>query len=912
MRSRVTLLLSASVILLFAASSLLSQGSNRSRIAGVIAEGDIAALPGSAHPLARPEFDRGRLDPGMKLQGVSIFFKPTAAQQSALEKLLRDQQDPSSPQYHHWLSPEEYADRFGLSHGDIDKVSAWLQGQGFTVTEVARGRNHLRFTGTVQQIEVAFRTELHRYEMNGEMHFANSTDLSVPKALVNVVSGFHNLDDFRPKPRARVRRLSSSPVASHFTSSVSGNHFVAPDDFATIYDLHSLYAAGFDGSGQTIAVTGQTAIDLSDVDAFRSASGLSALEPQLLLVPGTGNPAVFSSDLAEADLDVEWSGAVAKNAAIIYVYVGDDQNFGVFDSLSYAVDNNIAPVISISYGNCEANLGTFLDSLNATAQQANLQGQTITAASGDTGAADCDFGVASATQGLAVDAPASMPNVIAIGGSEFTGDPATTVPPVDTTYWFAGNNGSNGSAKSYIPETTWNDDTAICLVQSSNNPNPSFCATGGGASTYPLGHPVKPSWQTGTGVPNDGKRDLPDVSLNASPNHDGYLFCTSGSCVSGYRDASGGLAVVGGTSAGAPTFAGIFAILNQATRLNGQGDAHLVLYPLAQTHPTAFHDITSGNNIVPCTQGSTGCPTKAPFQIGFSATKGYDQVTGLGTIDGNVLVSSWPGYVSTPRTATTMTLTSAPAGSNLTFTAALNPATGPTGNVEFLVDGVSAATPAIANGVATFTSTTAGTGSHSVVALYAGDSTFAPSTSNGISIGYKFSAPSPSSVTVAIGKTVTSTITAVGSGGFGGAVSLACTPPGSVEITCAMSPASVNLSSTTASATSTLTVSTTAPHAISGAGARLSPHTAFGWLALSGTLLAGGFFFAAPGKRRRSLIGIALLIFVAVAMGVSCGGGSSSSSSHTDPGTPAGSYAVTVTGTNGSNTQTATVTVTVQ
>jgi len=422
-----------------------------------------------------------------------------------------------------------------------------------------------------------------------------------------------------------------------------------PGDFATIYNLNPLYTLGLDGAGQTIAVVGQTAVSLTDIDAFRSAAGLSKYDPTLFLVPNTGASQTFNTDLGEADLDIEWSGGVAKNAAILYVYVGNSSTKSVFDALQYAITNNVAPVISISYGNCEAALGSSrVLTIQQWAQQANAQGQTISGPAGDEGAADCESASAtSATHGLAVDVPAAIPEVTGVGGTEFTGDTQVCpssgcsggVAPADTPYWSGSSSPTSGpSALMHIPEMSWNDSAASLAL----TPPGGLDATGGGASTI---FNSKPSWQTGPGVPNDGKRDVPDISLNASNFHDPYLICSGGSCTNGFRDSNNNLNGVGGTSVGAPSFAGILAIMNQATQTAGQGNANTHLYSVAVSTPSAFHDIPAGsNNIVPCTAGSTGCP--ASHTIGFSTGPGYDQVTGLGSIDAFNLVTAWPQFSS--------------------------------------------------------------------------------------------------------------------------------------------------------------------------------------------------------------------------------------------------------------------------
>jgi subtilase family serine protease len=416
---------------------------------------------------------------------------------------------------------------------------------------------------------------------------------------------------------------------------------------------------------------GQTAISLSDTQAFRTASNLPTNNPQLVLVPGSGSSATCTSDLVEANLDVQWAGAIAKKAQILFVYVGVESgktcnttSYSVWDSLQYAVDQDLAPVISASYGYCEAGLGSQnVGIIRGWAQQASAQGQTITAASGDSGAADCDVNYP-ATQGLAVDVPASIPEVTGLGGTAFSGDVSSP-----STYWSSTNNANSGSALSYIPETSWNDTSSTNGLSSG----------GGGASSMF----TKPSWQTGTGVPSDDHRYVPDVSLNSSPAHDGYLICSQGSCVNGYRDTDTSLYVVGGTSAASPSFAGIVAILNQATQSNGLGNINPTLYSLAASSTAVFHDITTGDNKVPCSSGSTNCPASAPFTIGYSAGVGYDQATGLGSVDAYNLAINWPGYDPTPNfTFPDTGLLTVSQGSSGTSTISLSALNGYSGTVN--------------------------------------------------------------------------------------------------------------------------------------------------------------------------------------------------------------------------------------
>jgi hypothetical protein len=635
--------------LVFSLTSLsFTQSPGKDRIVREIDESSRVTLQGNVRPVFRAENDMGPVEGSFKLENISLMFKSTQSQQADLTALLAAQQDSSSPNYHQWLTPEQYADRFGLSQNDVKQIVTWLEAQGFQVTQTAHSRTWVSFSGTAAQVEAAFQTEIHNFSLNGETYYSNATAPSVPSALADVVLGIRALDNYRLKPRGIFRKVKTQPTPD-FTSSLTENTFVAPGDFATIYDVNALYSSGINGTGQSIAVMGQTDLynNGSDITAFRSASGLSATLPQMTLIPGATDPGVVSGDIEESSLDVEWSGAVAKDATIIFVNGGIN---GVFNAFQYAIDEVVAPVISISYGVCEADWGfTSLSSLAALAQEANTQGQTIVAAAGDSGAADCDSPatptsiVEVATHGLAVDAPASLPYVTGMGGTEFNEGTGN--------YWNAATSASGDistSALSYIPEMVWND------TSSTNG----LSAGGGGASTFFS----KPTWQTGTGVPNDSARDVPDLSLDASPEHDGYLYCVEGSCMSGFRTVSSNpnlnntLTVAGGTSFGAPTFAGIVALINQQMNTpKGQGNVNYVLYPMAASTPAAFHDIAVGNNIVPCEADSPNCPANPPLQFGYSAGVGYDQASGLGSIDVYNLVTAWKSASSGNLPAPTLT-----------------------------------------------------------------------------------------------------------------------------------------------------------------------------------------------------------------------------------------------------------------
>ncbi len=683
-------------------AALLAQ---ENRITGPIDRSRTVVLKGNVHPRAQAQYDRGSVEPSFDLPYVTLLLKPSPSQQAALEQLLAQQQDPSSPHYHQWLTPEQYAARFGLSPGDIAIVASWLQSEGLQVNNVARGRHWIAFTGTAGLIDGAFHTAIHRYNVDGETHFAAASEPSIPAALAGVVSGFQGLDDFYPKPMYRI-------VPADDPAYNSGSaHYLAPDDFATIYNLNKLYTAGIDGTGQKIAIIGDTDVDLADIQNFRRRFNLPANDPQVVLYGP--DPGINSDSLGEADLDLEWSGAVARNATIVYVY-----STSVNTAAQYAIDQNLAPVISFSFGGCEPSAPP---SFRSIAQQASAQGITWLAASGDSGAAGCDkaFSSAQATKGLAVSFPASIPEITAVGGTMFS-ESSGTGP-----YWAATNGSNLDSALSYIPETAWNE----------SSPSVGLAASGGGASVLFS----KPAWQTGPGVPSDNARYVPDVALSAA-NHDGY-----------YGIFGGRVVTYSGTSAPTPSFAGIVALLNQTQARPGLGNINPALYRLAQSTTNVFNDITTGNNIVPCAASSPNCQNGS---MGYQAGPGYDLVTGLGSVDAYQLATQWNNPAGSTITTLTADSTTVTVNSSVKLTATVRAAGGsatPTGTVSFNVadNSLGSAPLTVSGGVATATFTISASqlpiGAGTVWAIYGGDGSFSGSSASLIvTVGY----PPGSSVVV--------------------------------------------------------------------------------------------------------------------------------------------------------------------
>lgn len=812
--SRCTAVLIGLSILL--SSYALGQTAQQNRIVRPVDNRSVVRLQGTLHPLARSASDQGPASPTQRMERMTLLFAPTAEQQSALDQLLAEQQDPTSANYHKWLTPEEFADRFGISSQDINVLAAWLRSQGFTVDETARSRTWIAFSGIAAQVNAAFQTAIHNYFADGKMHYAAATEPSVPAAFAGVVTGIGALHNFAPHARS----VQAKP---RLTSSLTGNHFIVPGDFATIYDLQTLYDNGINGSGQTIAIMGQTDLTTDsnpgrngtpgavvngqqqqyDVVTFRNLAGLPALTStnfQTVLVTGVTDPGVVTADANEANLDVEWSGAVAPNANLVYVIDNPTTSNGAFGSLEWAVSNVKANIFSISYGECEPQASADKSALTTAAAQAAAQGQTIVAPSGDSGAADCDSN-SPATQGLAVDFPASIPTVTAVGGTEFSADSANGAnPSVATPYWSGSTNDTSASALAYIPETAWNDFTIT---------TPSLSASGGGVSTF---FP-QPTWQTGLGVATG--RNVPDISFTASAEHDGYLVCSQSSCVNGYRDATTSFNAIGGTSAPTPSFAGILALIYQklGDPSLGQGNFNPTLYAQAASAPWAFHDITTGNNMVACTTG-TGCTNGT---LGYSAGPGYDLVTGLGSLDVDVLLNALtgvsdfsvtpsPNSLSLPTNGSgTVTLNLlGTVGSNITFTCTpVAPLTATT---------CTAPSPVTTNGSTAVTSTltvntTSGyseTGAVNVTASNGSISHLVPVTLivNGTLPDFQL-ASTNGSETVTPGGSTTDTITVTSVNSFSGSVSFSCS--GTTGLTCSLSPNPVTASSS-AAVTSILTV----------------------------------------------------------------------------------------------------------
>ena len=794
-------------------------------------------------PGSHPRFAEGakvgaRLSSGNLLSHLRLVLTSSADQEAALQQLMGEQQDKTSANYHQWLTPESFGTYFGPAQVDIAKVSAWLADQGMTVESVSKGGRVITFSATAGQVETAFHTEIHTIQLpNGKTHVSNTTDIALPTALGGVVAGVARLNDIFPTHVGSKGNVSTVQLDANgtpqtpgsptpFYGTATGTHYVTPGDAAVIYNTTPLTSAGIDGTGQTIAVLAQSNIDLADVEKFRSMFGLVKNDPTITYVDQ--NPSENPDDV-EAFLDAEWAGALGPGAAVNFIVSSPNYFSGGVDSSAlYAVENNIGDVISLSYGGCELNDGsTYTAFYNSLWEQAAAQGQTVFVSSGDSGAATCESsGAAYAGQiepngaTYAVNALGSSAYNVAMGGSIFVDfNPAQ--------YWGAtgGTTIPFVNALSYIPEAPVNQGR---LAQNELNSASSAYVTGSGIFSDGGGISIftaRPSWQTGSGIPtntdginvysgtgiapgytSDGTHRLVPDLVNISANgHDGTLFCASSLCSTSNTGGLNNAGIVGGTSVATPVQAGIQTLINEK---NGgrQGNILPILYKLSNAQYTAsttacqatlgttttstptlpastcnFHDVVSGSNIVPT--ASTGTAG-----IGFSAAVGFDETSGLGSMNVYNVATNW-STVGLLATTTTFKLSPAilthGATQNLSVTVA--PATGtgvPTGDVSLVAESVAGDSPrqytltaGTYNGTVAQNFSVDGYGDSAIAALpagnynvhvhYGGDTNYAASNSASVPVSIakesSNTATTSYSVSTTAGSIVTSTFTYGGS-----------------------------------------------------------------------------------------------------------------------------------------------------
>jgi subtilase family serine protease len=694
--------------------SLAAQERHRPLIAERIDETALHTLAGNTRPEANRRNDRGPVEDSLPMEHMLLQLQRSPDQEDTVRGFIDDLHNPSSPKFHQWMTAEEFGSAYAPAQEDVDRITAWLESHGFAVNLVYPSGMVIDFSGSAAQVLEALHTSIHYYEVNGKKHIANASDPQIPAAFAPVVAGVVSMHDFQPHSMKTVHRDYS------FTAGGNPTQAVVPADLATIYNLNPLFSSGYTGKGQTVAVIEDTNLfSTADWHTFRSTFGLSAYGSGSLTTihppPASGdnncgNPGVNDDD-GEAILDAEWASAAAPGANIVVAACANTYTtFGGLIAVQNLINGSKPPaIISISYGECEAENGASSNAaFSAAYQQAVAEGISVFVSAGDEGAASCDARLPSATHGIGVSGFASTPYNVAVGGTDFS----DTFSSTNDTYWNKKNSTTYGSALSYIPETPWNDSCAggllvnflgfptqggvdsFCGVSSTNftvaagSGGPSGCASGSPFNFGVVGGTckgyAKPSWQTGVaGIPNDGVRDIPDVSLFAANGLWGhyYVYCWTDTANGGAPcwGAPSEWAGAGGTSFSSPILAGIQALVNQKQG-SAQGNPNYVYYKLAAkeygaqgsstcdssngpssaTKGCIFHDVTLGDIEVNCA-GSANCYGYVANQPGrlfgtpdgalsvsqtsltpaFSAATGWDFATGIGTVDAYNLVMNW-------------------------------------------------------------------------------------------------------------------------------------------------------------------------------------------------------------------------------------------------------------------------------
>ena len=712
----------AAWMLPLAAQSVSSSRAGRPMLTATVDETKLHTLAGNTRPEANAANDRGLVSDDLSMDHMLLQLQRSPEQEAAVNQLLDNLHNPKSPSYHQWLTAAEFGQQYGLAQQDLTTITSWLQSHGFRVNSVYTNGLLIDFSGTAGQVRSAFHTEIHALDVNGVPHIANMSDPQIPEALAPAIVGVVSMNDFRPHALVKKR--------SDYTFSSGGYTYqaVTPGDLANIYNLNPLFAKGTTGAGQTIALIEDADLySAQDYTTFRSTFGLSQYTSGSLTTihpSGAGannctDPGLGGGDDAEATLDAEWASAVAPNATVEVASCASSRTtFGGMIAITNLIDSSNPPkIMSVSYGECEAENGTSANGAFSLAfQQAVAEGISVFVSAGDEGAASCDAGNTSATHGIGVSGFASTPYNVAVGGTDF-GDSSLGT---NGNYWSSTNGANYTSALSYIPEIPWNDSCASSLLANyfgysttygssgfcgsstgeryylnvvAGSGGPSNCATGtpstSGISNGTCKGIAKPSWQTGAGVPADGVRDLPDVSMFAADGVWGHylVFCWSdvrnggAACTGAPSNWAGG----GGTSFASPIMAGVQALINQ-TAGGAQGNPNYVYYQLAASGSCnssngdsavsgcIFHNVTRGDIDVNC-GGSTDCygPSAATISRGgrggpgggggssgggngalsltdqsfspaYGTAGGWNFASGIGSVNVSNLVNAWVSH----------------------------------------------------------------------------------------------------------------------------------------------------------------------------------------------------------------------------------------------------------------------------
>jgi len=871
-------------------------------------------LTGHVPRWANPAADAGPV-PGDTPLHLTFVLARAPEQQAAFTQLLADQQDPASPRYHQWLTPQQAGDLYGPTQHDIAALTAWLATHGFTAAEPSPSRVFLTVTAPASAVSETLATSFRSFILAGEPHLSTTQDPALPAAFAAIVQSIAGLADTPIQPASHgigmpAQQTPTEGSQPRYTTS-STTHYISPGDFANLFDLAVPYSAGLTGVGQRIAIIGRSRVVSTDITEFEANTGLAANLPTVVIPNPAYDPGVSGNgDEGEATLDVTRALGTAPSAQVDLVVLSNAGG-GILSAAQYAVNTLNDPIMNISFGSCEIDTGSSGVKLWDTLfSQAASQGISVFVSASDSGAATCDtqFATPPSSQVRSINYICASSYATCVGGTEL----ADTANP--SQFWSGSNNASLVSTFAYIPEGAWNEPTTVTSGLTSY-----VAASGGGGVSLYI---AKPTWQTGTGVPPDGARDVPDVSFPAA-GHDGYYACYA----FGDGDCSiGRFEYFYGTSAAAPSMAAITALVNQRTGAR-QGNFNPTLYRLAANPANnVFHDTTvESSGVANCSVATPSmCNNSTPSPIslngglaGFLLTPGYDQATGWGSIDGNNLLTA----LGPVQAATSISLTTTPAivysGNSVVFTAAVTPTgTGtPTGSVQFFLNGATLG-PAVAlpaSGKATTPAIPFPTPlTDSMEATYSGDASFAVAKSPVVSL--VVSAPGfsitvlPVTLSLTAGATTANSaaLTYTSLGGFAGTISQFCTITNNIADganympTCSYTAPSVILPAG-GTVTGTITIGSTTPHVVLGT---LLTHQApmdYG-STLAGIAIASLFFLCLPGHRcRRPRVWVpystALAIAIALTFTIGCGGSGGGSQSS---GPTTGSYTVTLTSSSGS------------
>ena len=839
--------------------------------------------------------------------GLILLLRRSPAAEAAFQSMLQAQQTPGNPLYHQRVSPEQLGNLYGPTTNDVAAVTTWAQSQGLTAGAVDPARTTIQITGTVGAIEAALHVQFNLYNVPSGLRRAPNAEPIIPSALAPVIDSIGGLTGERSQSS---QQSATNPQPAY--TGPKGNHVVTPTDFATIYDVSPIYTSGNTGAmigstTQHIAIVARSDVNPTDIQAFAAGIGSTSYHYNVVLPSGTSPGLTSAQNEAETDLERVLGTAPGVTVDLVEgVGTGNGATGAVYDAASYAVMTLKDPIVTVSFGDCESDLGSSGTKLFQNLWSVAASNMTsVFVSAGDAGAAECDaHGVAAPpAQALAVNGLCSSAFDTCVGGTEFN----DAMNPLQ--YWSPANDPTTeASALSYIPEGAWNDPT---------HPNQTgylVSSGGGGVSQFN----TEPSWQTGVGVPTDGFRHVPDISFTASPVTDPYYVCLpADACtVVGQSSSSTFKATnTGGTSATAPTMAGVTALLNTAAGAP-QGNLDPTIYRLANSAVAGkiFHDVTVASSGVincdvntpsMCNNSTPGPTTLTGGQPGYLVGTGYDEATGWGSLDianfikaavqpaTSLSISSSATAISTSQTITVVA----------TLTAASQSLAAPTGSVHFYVNGIAVGSSLALSGESATSSAISfpSAANYTITAVYSGDALYLPSTSDASIILVSSQPPSftlaasPWTLSFTSGATSgnSSTVTVDAANNYAGNVVLTCslsTSSAANQPTCAVSPATATLA-LNGSGTAVVTITSATAHALM-VEPPLGSHS--GMVTATGaSLLAALFFLGLAPRRRRWLPGLSLTAILVTTM-ITLNGCSG-------PNAPlqssSGIYTVTITGT---------------